>query len=66
MVQIMEQKRTEQKRLAVSYTQMAKLLNIRQPSVVEMLRKLNEAKLVEYEKGAIVELKPRGEGLGNR
>jgi DtxR family transcriptional regulator, Mn-dependent transcriptional regulator len=44
----------------------AKLLNIRQPSVVEMLRKLNEAKLVEYEKGAIVELKPRGERIGKQ
>ncbi len=44
----------------------AKLLNIRQPTVVEMLRKLNEAKLVEYEKGAIVELKPRGERIGKQ
>ena len=31
-----------------------------------MLRKLNEAKLVEYEKGAIVELKPRGERIGKQ
>jgi DtxR family Mn-dependent transcriptional regulator len=44
----------------------AKLLNIRQPSVVEMLRRLNEAKLVEYEKGTIVELKPRGERIGKQ
>jgi DtxR family Mn-dependent transcriptional regulator len=28
----------------------AKLLNIRQTSVIEMLRKLNEINLVEYEK----------------
>ena len=31
-----------------------------------MLRKLNEAKLVEYEKGAIAELKPRGERIGKQ
>ena len=44
----------------------AKLLNIRQPSVVEMLQKLNDIKLVDYEKGNIVELKPRGEMIGKQ
>jgi DtxR family transcriptional regulator, Mn-dependent transcriptional regulator len=44
----------------------AKLLNIKQPSVVEMLRKLDSAKLVEYKKGSIVELKRRGEQIGKQ
>ena len=44
----------------------AKLLNIRQPSVVEMLRKLNEANLVQYEKGSLVELKAQGERVGKQ
>ena len=44
----------------------AKLLSIRQPSVVEMLQKLNDAKLVNYEKGNIVELKLRGETIGKQ
>ncbi len=44
----------------------AKLLNIRQPSVVEMLQKLNDSKLVIYEKGNIVELKPQGETIGKQ
>lgn len=44
----------------------AKLLNIRQPSVVEMLRKLNQANLVQYEKGSLVELKAQGERVGKQ
>lgn len=44
----------------------AKLLNIRQPSVVEMLSKLNEANLVQYEKGSLVELKAQGERVGKQ
>ena len=44
----------------------AKLLNIKQPSVVEMLRKLDSAKLVEYKKGSIVELKRQGEQVGKQ
>lgn len=44
----------------------AKLLNIKQPSVVEMLRKLDSAKLVEYKKGSIVELKRQGEQIGKQ
>lgn len=44
----------------------AKLLNIKQPSVVEMLRKLDSAKLVEYKKGTIVELKRQGEQIGKQ
>lgn len=44
----------------------AKLLNIRQPSVVEMLRKLNEAKLVEYERGSIVSITSQGNNIGRQ
>jgi DtxR family transcriptional regulator, Mn-dependent transcriptional regulator len=44
----------------------AKLLNIRQPSVVEMLRKLNETNLVEYEKGSIVKITPKGRNVGRQ
>jgi len=44
----------------------AKQLNIRQPSVVEMLQKLNDAKLVDYEKGNIVKLRPKGELIGKQ
>jgi DtxR family transcriptional regulator, Mn-dependent transcriptional regulator len=44
----------------------AKLLNIRQPSVVEMLRRLNESKLVEYEKGSIVRITPGGKNIGRQ
>lgn len=44
----------------------AKLLNIKQPSVVEMLRKLDSAKLVEYKKGSIAELKRQGEQIGKQ
>lgn len=44
----------------------AKLLNIRQPSVVEMLRRLNESKLVEYEKGSTVRITPGGKSIGRQ
>ncbi|MDQ3977034.1 MAG: ArsR family transcriptional regulator, partial [Thermoproteota archaeon] len=35
----------------VKVSSIAKLLNVKQPSVVQMLHKLNEANLVEYGKG---------------
>ena len=35
----------------IKVSSIAKLLNIRQPSVVQMLRKLNDANLVEYKGG---------------
>ena len=34
----------------VKVSSIAKLLNVKQPSVVQMLHKLNEANLVEYSK----------------
>jgi DtxR family Mn-dependent transcriptional regulator len=44
----------------------AKLLNIKQPSVVQMLRKLSDANLVGYEKGNLVKMKPEGERIGRQ
>ena len=40
----------------VKISSIAKLLNVRQPSVVQMLGKLNDANLVDYEKGNLVKL----------
>jgi DtxR family Mn-dependent transcriptional regulator len=39
---------------------------MRETSVVEMLRKLDGARLVGYQKGSIVELKARGERIGKQ
>ena len=51
----------------VKVSSIAKLLNVKQPSVVQMLHKLNEANLVEYSKGRnIVKLTPRGEEIGKQ
>jgi DtxR family Mn-dependent transcriptional regulator len=44
----------------------AKLLNVKQPSVVQMLHKLNDANLVEYKKGNIVELTTEGDRIGKQ
>ena len=35
----------------VKVSSIAKILNVRQPSVVQMLHKLNDENLVDYEKG---------------
>jgi DtxR family Mn-dependent transcriptional regulator len=51
----------------VKVSSIAKILNIRQPSVVQMLHKLNSANLVEYVKGnAVMELTAEGEQIGER
>ncbi|MGI0033285.1 MAG: metal-dependent transcriptional regulator [Nitrososphaeraceae archaeon] len=51
----------------VKVSSIAKILNIRQPSVVQMLHKLNGANLVEYVKGnAVMELTAEGEQIGER
>jgi DtxR family Mn-dependent transcriptional regulator len=51
----------------VKVSSIAKLLNIRQPSVVEMLRKLDEANLVEYKGGKnVVELTTEGNRIGKQ
>jgi DtxR family Mn-dependent transcriptional regulator len=51
----------------VKVSSIAKILNVRQPSVVQMLHKLNNANLVEYVKGnAVMELTAEGEQIGER
>ena len=51
----------------VKVSSIAKILNVRQPSVVQMLHKLNDANLVDYEKGnAEMNLTVEGEEIGER
>jgi DtxR family Mn-dependent transcriptional regulator len=49
----------------VKVSSIAKLLNVTQPSVVQMLRKLNIAQLVHYSKGS-VEMTAEGEHIGKK
>jgi DtxR family transcriptional regulator, Mn-dependent transcriptional regulator len=41
-------------------------VNIRQPSVVEMLQKLNDSSLVRYQKGSLVQLTTEGNRIGKQ
>ena len=51
----------------VKVSSIAKILNVRQPSVVQMLHKLNDADLVQYSKGnSVMKLTPEGEQIGER
>jgi DtxR family Mn-dependent transcriptional regulator len=50
----------------VKVSSIAKLLNVKQPSVVQMLRKLDEANLVEYSKGNMVRMTIEGERIGKQ
>jgi DtxR family transcriptional regulator, Mn-dependent transcriptional regulator len=51
----------------VKVSSIAKLLNISQPSVVQMLRKLNDSNLVEYRGGKnVVGLTPEGQRIGKQ
>jgi DtxR family transcriptional regulator, Mn-dependent transcriptional regulator len=51
----------------VKVSSIAKILNVRQPSVVQMLHKLNDANLVKYVKGtAVMKLTSEGEKIGER
>jgi DtxR family Mn-dependent transcriptional regulator len=51
----------------VKVSSIAKILNVRQPSVVQMLHKLNDANLVDYEKGnAEMNLTAEGEKIGEQ
>ena len=50
----------------VKVSSIAKLLNVTQPSVVQMLHKLNNDNLVEYKKGNIVELTSKGNRIGKQ
>ena len=48
----------------VKISTIAKMLNVRQPSVVQMLKKLNEQKLVNYNKAGVT-LTAEGEVIGS-
>jgi DtxR family transcriptional regulator, Mn-dependent transcriptional regulator len=51
----------------VKVSSIARLLNIKQPSVVQMLHKLNEDNLVEYTKGRnLVKMTSSGEKIGKQ
>jgi DtxR family transcriptional regulator, Mn-dependent transcriptional regulator len=50
----------------VKISSIAKLLNVKQPSVVQMLHKLNDINLVSYEKGNLVQMTSRGEKIGKQ
>lgn len=56
-----------EKKEQVKVSSIAKILNVTQPSVVQMLHKLNDSKLVEYGKGnTIMEMTLEGEKIGER
>ena len=48
----------------VKISTIAKMLNVRQPSVVQMLKKLNQKELVEYNKAGVL-LTESGEHVGS-
>jgi DtxR family Mn-dependent transcriptional regulator len=50
----------------VRVSSIAKLLGIKQSSVVDMLHKLNEAELVTYEVGRLVEISSKGWRIGKQ
>ena len=50
----------------VKVKSIAKLLNVKQPSVVQMLRKLDKLNLVEYSKGNMVRMTSEGERIGKQ
>jgi DtxR family Mn-dependent transcriptional regulator len=50
----------------VKISSIAKLLNVKQPSVVQMLHKLNNSNLVYYKKGNVVEMTEEGERIGKQ
>lgn len=57
--------RISEKGEKVKVSSIAKILNIKQPSVVQMLHKLNDLKLVKYESAnPIIELTSKGEKIG--
>jgi DtxR family transcriptional regulator, Mn-dependent transcriptional regulator len=56
-----------EKKQQVKVSSIAKILNVRQPSVVQMLHKLNNSKLVQYKSGSqTMELTSEGEKIGER
>jgi DtxR family transcriptional regulator, Mn-dependent transcriptional regulator len=55
-----------ERREGVKVSSIARLLNVKQPSVVSMLHKLNEADLVIYKAGSIVNITSKGERIGKQ
>lgn len=56
-----------EKKEQVKVSSIAKILNVTQPSVVQMLHKLDDSQLVEYKKGnTIMEMTFEGEKMGER
>jgi DtxR family Mn-dependent transcriptional regulator len=57
--------RISEKGEKVKISSIAKILNVKQPSVVQMLHKLNVLKLVKYESAnPLIEMTSRGEKIG--
>ncbi|PXF28131.1 MAG: transcriptional regulator [Thaumarchaeota archaeon] len=54
----------KEKNEPVKISVIARMLNVRQPSVVQMLKKLNEKELVEYNKAGVI-LTETGEKVGS-
>ena len=54
----------KEKNESVNISTLAKMLNVRQPSVVQMLKKLNEKNLVNYSKAG-VKLTEEGKKIGS-
>ena len=50
----------------VKVSSIAKLLNVKQPSVVQMLHKLDDANLLSYNKGNLVEMTAEGQKIGKQ
>ena len=50
----------------IKVSSIAKVLNVRQPSVVEMLQKLNHGNLARYQKGSLVKLTTEGNRIGKQ
>jgi DtxR family transcriptional regulator, Mn-dependent transcriptional regulator len=55
-----------ERRQEVKVSSISKVLNVTQPSVVEMLQKLNNANLVDYKKGKIVQMTKEGKRIGKQ
>jgi len=56
--------RIKERNEPVKISTIAKMLNVRQPSVVQMLKKLNQKQLVEYNKAGVF-LTENGEKVGS-
>lgn len=49
----------------IKIVSIAKILDVKQPSVVQMLHKLNDSKFIKYQVGsASIKLTPKGEAIG--